>query len=708
MLKKFTGLFLLLMLFCATGVIAQNYLKVLDPQQTWYSYQGTIEEATMSVSPKGLFSQVSLYLTFSARGTSFSSESQLETVLNFSLPKGSFVTDLWLWIGDSISKGVLLDTWTASSIYEGIVNRRRDPAILFKQSATTYELRVYPMLISQTRKVRLTYQVPNTWYGSMLSIPLPIDILKTSANVLQSANIIIWDNSEWKNPRVNNNLTNFAAKTDSFFGAHKELNLGSINSYSTLSLDYDNPMENGVYLKFYKKQSEGYYQLSCFPGSSLAAVNKKILFLVDYDSRKSTTERKEIIDNIKLIAAQYLKPEDKFNIFYSGLSIGKVSEEWINAESDKIEEAFTKIDENSISVYSNLPTLLYKGYDFCVKNNGGSIYLISNSDQVGSYQSANQLILDIKELMTTNIPTYILDYNDRETTYYYFGNRSYYGNEYFYDNLARLTSGSYDKMSGSFSNSITDVYGKMGGTVNSFDLYTTMENGFCFSRHMLSDVDETVQLDKAITQTGKFIGDFPFVIKTSGVYNSVPFTETKVVQDTSSYMSDETTEKIWTSAYINSLESGTLDNSTINEIINLSVTNRILSTYTAFLSVEGDTAYCDDCYGDQGEWISDVEEDGEIPTEFTLEAYPNPFNPQVNIVVKLPQNIKSSELSFKIYNILGQVVKTYSAEDIPDGNTINLKWDGKNDSGMTVTSGIYIFMVNGKQFNKSLKLVFLK
>ncbi len=118
MCKKITGLFLLLMLFCATGVIAQNYLKVLDPQQTWYSYQGTIEEATMSVSPKGLFSQVSLYLTFSARGTSFSSESQLETVLNFSLPEGSFVTDLWLWIGDNISKGVLLDTWTASSIYE--------------------------------------------------------------------------------------------------------------------------------------------------------------------------------------------------------------------------------------------------------------------------------------------------------------------------------------------------------------------------------------------------------------------------------------------------------------------------------------------------------------------------------------------------------------------------------------------------------------
>jgi len=709
MFKKATGLLLLAVLFCATGVMAQNNLRVADPQQTWYSYQGTIEEATISVSPKGLFSQVSMYLTFSARGTNFSSSSQLEIVLNYELPEGSFVTDLWLWIGDEISKGVILDTWTASSIYEGIVNRRRDPAILFKKSSKDYELRVFPMAVNGTRKVRVTYMVPNSWLNAMVSIPLPLNVLNTSMNKIPVVNLITWKSPEWINPRVQDVTGTFAYKSDTFFGAHHVLSMPNYNNYSSLSLDFDNPMINGVYLKFYKKPDEGYYQLSLFPGTSLETVNKKVLFLIDYDSRKSTTDRKQIIDNIKLIATEYLNPGDQFNIFYSGLNIGKVSDEWVSAEQSKIDDAFLKINQNSISVYSNLPTLLREGYDFSIEKGGNSfVYLISNSDQVGSYQSANQLIADIRNLLTTNIPTFILDYNDREYMYYYFSNRSYIGNEYFYENLARMTGGVYSRLFGSFSNSIVDVYSKMGGTVNSFDLYTSLENGFCFSRQTLSGNNESAQLSKAITQVGKFIGDLPFIIKTSGIFNSTPFTQTKIIEDYDSRLTDDITEKMWVSSYINSLEKGTIDNSTISEIVSLSLSNRILSRYSAFLSVESDTAYCKDCYMDDGMPATAVEDEQPIPTEFSLEAYPNPFNSQVSITVKLPQNISAKNLSFKIYNILGQVVKTFMLEELQNSNVIKLRWDGKNDSGETVTSGVYVFMVSGKDFNHSLKLMFLK
>ncbi len=709
MFKKATGL-LLWILFCANGAIAQNELKVLDPQQWWSSDQGTIEEATISVSPKGIFSQVSMYLTFSARGSYFSSPSQLEVELKFELPEQSFVTDLWLWIGDDISKGIILDTWTASTIYENIVNRRRDPAILFKRTSKDYELRVYPMNYNETRKVRITYLVPNNWLNTTLSVPLPLEVLKTSFKKIPSVNLITWDSTEWVNPRVQNIIQNFTPQTDTFFGKHLKLNIPDYENYSVLSLDFDSPMVNGVYLKFYNKPAEGYYQLSLFPGTSLEAANKKILFLIDYDSRKSTTDRQQIIDNIKIIADQYLSPGDQFNIFYSGLNIGKVSEEWINAEPGEINEAFSKINQNSISVYSNLTSLLNEGYSFSVEKGGNSfVYLISNSDQVGSYQSANQLIEDIQNLLTINIPTYILDYGDKDLTYYYFNNRSYAGNEYFFDNLSRITGGEYSKLSGSFQSSIVDVYQKMGGAVNSFDLYTSLENGFCFSRHNLSGNLESAKLNKAITQVGKFIGGFPFIIKISGLFNSTPFTQTTVINENDAHLSGEETEKMWVSAYINSLEKETENNSLINEIVDLSITNRILSKYTAFLSVESDTGYCKECYEDNNDGpIIGVADEENIPTEFSLEAYPNPFNSQVSITVKLPQNIKAQYLSFKIYNTLGQVVKTFTAEDLQNSNTIKLRWDGKNDSGETVSSGVYVFMVSGADFHHSLKLMYLK
>jgi Ca-activated chloride channel family protein len=82
---------------------------------------GTIEEATLSVSPKGLFMEYGLYLTFSARITNFNQNDSVEVVLDFELPQNAIVTDSWLWIGEDISKAIIMDRWSASSIYEDIV-----------------------------------------------------------------------------------------------------------------------------------------------------------------------------------------------------------------------------------------------------------------------------------------------------------------------------------------------------------------------------------------------------------------------------------------------------------------------------------------------------------------------------------------------------------------------------------------------------------
>lgn len=62
------------------------------------------------------------------------------------------IIDSWLWIGDEISKAMILDKWTASSIYENIVKRRKDPSILTKMSDLQYELRIFPMAGNEKEK----------------------------------------------------------------------------------------------------------------------------------------------------------------------------------------------------------------------------------------------------------------------------------------------------------------------------------------------------------------------------------------------------------------------------------------------------------------------------------------------------------------------------------------------------------------------------
>jgi Ca-activated chloride channel family protein len=677
---------------------------------TWYSSQGTIEEAVFSVGQRGLYSQVSAYLTFSARGGNFLDASKLEIVMNFELPEGSFATDLWLWIGDKISKGIVLDIWSASSIYEGIVQRRRDPAILKKTGTRSYELRVYPMNRNETRKVRITYLVPNSWTEALVSTPLPVDLLKVSLNKTNTAKIITWTTAEWTNPTITGADAGkeFQFQSDAFFNDHYKLEIDNPNTSFPYTINFKNPMINGVYFKYYKNEGDGFYQLSLLPAASQTVLNKKVLFLIDYDSRKSNTSRAEVLDAIKQTLLKNSKPGDSINVFYSGLNIGKLSAKWINADAAGITNAFQSVGENSISTYSNLPTLLREGYGFVLSKGGGTVCLISNSDQLGSNLNANQVINDIRNLLTKNVVTHILDYNDKDYYYFYFNNRSYLGNEYLYDNLAKLTGGSFQRINGTITNSLTDLYLKIGGTISSFDLYTTLNNGFCFARQTLSNSGSIITMNKPITQIGKYIGDFPFIVKTSGIYNSAPYMQSMIIEDAVNKAGEDAIEKMWVSSYINSLESGSISNPVINEILNLSKKHSILSRYTAFLALEDESSICQSCYYDDGKPIgtTDLEENKEIPTDFSLSAYPNPFNSQVTITIKLPINMLNKNFTFRIYNILGQVVKTFQVTNVT--NMIRLFWDGRNDDGEQMSSGIYIFTASAPNFTKSLKLMYMK
>jgi hypothetical protein len=94
-----------------------------------------------------------------------------------------------------------------------------------------------------------------------------------------------------------------------------------------------------------------------------------------------------------------------------------------------------------------------------------------------------------------------------------------------------------------------------------------------------------------------------------------------------------------------------------------------------------------------------------IPKEFLVsQNYPNPFNPSTIISYALP---KASFVSIKIYNMLGQEVKTLASGENQAG-TYKVQWDGDNNSGLHVASGAYIYRVVAGQYVKTMKMLLLK
>ncbi len=94
-----------------------------------------------------------------------------------------------------------------------------------------------------------------------------------------------------------------------------------------------------------------------------------------------------------------------------------------------------------------------------------------------------------------------------------------------------------------------------------------------------------------------------------------------------------------------------------------------------------------------------------LPEKFALLAnYPNPFNPETTIRYDLPQD---SRVVLRIYNLLGQEVRTLLNENQAAGAR-SLSWDGRNNAGRQVPSGVYIYRITAGNFGAARKMVLQK
>ena len=85
-------------------------------------------------------------------------------------------------------------------------------------------------------------------------------------------------------------------------------------------------------------------------------------------------------------------------------------------------------------------------------------------------------------------------------------------------------------------------------------------------------------------------------------------------------------------------------------------------------------------------------------------AFPNPFNSLVKIVFSLAD---VSQANLAIVNILGETVRTFRNQYYTRGlNT--LVWDGKNDFGHDLSTGIYFCRLKSENIDNSIKLLYVK
>ncbi len=101
----------------------------------------------------------------------------------------------------------------------------------------------------------------------------------------------------------------------------------------------------------------------------------------------------------------------------------------------------------------------------------------------------------------------------------------------------------------------------------------------------------------------------------------------------------------------------------------------------------------------------DVEEEISAPLEFALQAnYPNPFNPSTTISYSLDQ---TQDVALEVYDLLGHKIATL-ASGVQAAGQHQVQWNGTDDKGKTVASGLYVYRLSSENRVKTRKMMLLQ
>jgi tetratricopeptide (TPR) repeat protein len=144
-----------------------------------------------------------------------------------------------------------------------------------------------------------------------------------------------------------------------------------------------------------------------------------------------------------------------------------------------------------------------------------------------------------------------------------------------------------------------------------------------------------------------------------------------------------------------------LNRSDLSNSLELSLVQQAIESYAAMQGIELPPGFT----------LPKVLAKMEIPDKYALLGnFPNPFNPTTTISYSVPYQ---SFVELVVYDIMGRVVKTLNIAAQPVGRQ-SITWDGTNENGNPVSSGIYLYKIsaksleNNEQFVKTAKLMLLK
>ena len=589
---------------------SQNYLRVVDPDNWWGTNSsqpdwhfglphGIFTDLSLVVSPQGIYTEIEVYATITQLDNLWADE--LEIIWQFDLPAQTIVHDSWLWVEEDIIKADMVDYWTALTTYEGIVDRNEDPSFFYILPDNRYEIRIYPLFQDFNRRIKMSFLVPADWSSEKVSQELLLPMFQSTDYGVDNVSIAVPVNDTWGTPRLQIDDASITMNETVVGGSGQLLHYHTIEptqfgAAQELSLEWEAPFNGpeNTFVSTYENSGEKFYQLAYAPDWSTVhedSDQEKMLFLVDYKASKTSISLEVITQLLLSQLNEHLSAQDALNIAVS-TTTGTMflQDEWWNSANGGLNAAVENLFSQQDT--SDLATLLEDGLNWAQgQDDITQIYLLAANDDYFYPPVADEIFSNIENHIDENIELTILDYQNENVSVIYYSDDVYHGNSYLY----QLLQGAFINSdliiardeSQSLSSLIADLLPPFGLPEGVLDYNVNLQNGVCYERFTLSSNYLNSENNGVLLQTGKYLGNFPLQIEGYLITENEEFyTINAEVEEEQLITGDTLMREIWYGQLLPMLFGQVASNEDREDLINLSIAERILTPLTAFLALE--------------------------------------------------------------------------------------------------------------------------
>jgi len=250
---------------------------------------------------------------------------ELEGTYIFPLPEDAAISDFAMYVDGERLEGRILDKEKARAIYEDIVRRRQDPALLEYVGRNMFQAQVFPIPAHSERRIQIAYSQVLSQDSGLVRFVYPLNTEKFSPRPLEEVTISVDVRSEAPIKAVYSPSHDIAISRLSETHVTASYEASDVTPSTDFELFYSLSSEDiGASLTTYRQGDEdGFFLLLVAPKADFGqqgVVAKDVMVVVDVSGSMAGGKLAQAQEAVEFIL-EHLNPDDRFNILAFSTSV---------------------------------------------------------------------------------------------------------------------------------------------------------------------------------------------------------------------------------------------------------------------------------------------------------------------------------------------------------------------------------------------------